>query len=226
MIYSKIQSELEFMSRTERRIAEIILEHPEEFIGYSAIELAALADVSQGSINNFSKKYVGGGFSELKKQLAMKLNEYKRVSFDVVSAGDRIHDIMNASIDHLAKAFQLTMEINKEETLRRVADMIMKAKKIEVYGIFQSGIVANDCYHQLLQLGLPVSYVTDVLMCPVSAMMLNTESLVIAISSSGKTKDIYETVKIVKENQVPCICITRNVNVKLHRYTLKVNTID
>ena len=212
MIYSKIQSELEFMSRTERRIAEIILEHPEEFIGYSAIELAALADVSQGSINNFSKKYVGGGFSELKKQLAMKLNEYKRVSFDVVSAGDRIHDIMNASIDHLAKAFQLTMEINKEETLRRVADMIMKAKKIEVYGIFQSGIVANDCYHQLLQLGLPVSYVTDVLMCPVSAMMLNTESLVIAISSSGKTKDIYETVKIAKENQVPCVCITRNVN--------------
>jgi len=210
MIYSKIQSELEFMSKTERRIADIILEHPEEFINYSAIELSTIAEVSQGSINNFSKKFAGGGFSELKKQLAMKLNAYKLNAFDVVSAKDNIKDIMDLSMDHLAKAFRLTKEINKEDTLKKVAGMILRAKRIEVYGIFQSGIVANDCYYQLLQLGLPVSFVTDVLMCPVSATMLDKDSLVIAISSSGKTKDIYEAVKVAKESEVPCICITRN----------------
>lgn len=212
MIYSKIQAELEFLSKTERRIAEVILEKPEAFINYSAIELSQVAEVSQGSINNFSKKFVSGGFSELKKQLAMKLNEYKESSFDVASAGDSIRDVMSLSMEHLNRAFRLTRDINSEETLRKVAQMIMRAKKIEIYGIFQSGIVANDCYHQMLQLGLPVNFVTDVLMCPVSATMLDQDSLVIAISSSGKTKDIYETVKIAKENQVPCICITRNIN--------------
>ena len=142
----------------------------------------------------------------------MKLNEYKESSFDVASAGDSIRDVMSLSMEHLNRAFRLTRDINSEETLRKVAQMIMRAKKIEIYGIFQSGIVANDCYHQMLQLGLPVNFVTDVLMCPVSATMLDQDSLVIAISSSGKTKDIYETVKIAKENQVPCICITRNIN--------------
>jgi len=140
----------------------------------------------------------------------MKLNAYKLNAFDVVSAKDNIKDIMDLSMDHLAKAFRLTKEINKEDTLKKVAGMILRAKRIEVYGIFQSGIVANDCYYQLLQLGLPVSFVTDVLMCPVSATMLDKDSLVIAISSSGKTKDIYEAVKVAKESEVPCICITRN----------------
>ena len=71
MIYNKIQAELEFLSKTERKIAEYILKNPESFIGFSAIELSQKAEVSQGSINNFSKKYVNGGFSELKKHLAM-----------------------------------------------------------------------------------------------------------------------------------------------------------
>ena len=212
MIYNKIQAEWEFLSKTELRIAEIILNHPEEFINYSAIELSQVAEVSQGSINNFSKKFVGDGFSELKKQLAMQLNQYREKSFDVVSVGDNVKDIMHTSMENLNRAFQLTREINDEDTLKRVADMIMKAKRIEIYGIFQSGLVANDCYYQMLQLGLPVSFVTDVLMCPVSATMLDSDSLVIAISSSGKTKDIYEAVKIAKENGVPCICITRNVS--------------
>lgn len=210
MIYSKIEAEWEFLSKTERRIAELILKVPEEFINYSAIELSEKADVSQGSINNFSKKFVNGGFSELKKQLAMRLNAYREHSFAAVSENDGIQDVMTKSMEQIQNAFRLTKNMNSEKSLQRVAKLIMGAKKIAIYGIFQSGIVASDCYYQLLQLGFSVSYETDVLMCPVSAMMLGKQDLVIAISSSGKTKDIYEAVRIAKENGVPCICITRN----------------
>ena len=210
MIYNKIQAEWEFLSKTERKIGTEILSNPEKFISLSAIELSQIAGVSQGSINNFSKKFVNSGFSELKKQLAMELGQYKSESFDAVPEDGNIKSIMQVASQNIFKAFQLTEQMNCEATLQKVADMIVKAKKIEIYGIFQSGIVANDCYHQLLQLGLPANYVTDVLMCPVSAMMLDSDSLVIAISSSGQTKDIYEAVKIAKENNVPCVCITRN----------------
>lgn len=198
------------MSGTERKIAEEILQNPEKFINYSAIELSQIADVSQGSINNFSKKFAGGGFSELKKQLMVNLGGYQKKTIHGVSKEDNIHDIMCHSAGNLERAFTLTRQINSEETLKRVAERIMKAKKIDIYGIFQSGLVANDYYYQMLQLGLPVNYVTDVLMCPVAATMLDPDSLVIAISSSGVTKDVYEAVKIAKENGVPCICITRN----------------
>lgn len=210
MIYRQMEAEWEFLSKTERKIAETILKDPEAFINYSAINLSQIADVSQGSINNFSKKFVDGGFSTLKKQLAMDLNEYREETTDTELADSSIKDVMKSSRERIEKAFLLTEEMNDEATLKKVSEMIMKAKKIEIYGIYQSGNVAQSCYYQFLQMGLPVACVTDVLVCPVSVSMLDRESLVIAISSSGKTKDIYETVKIAKENHVPCVCITRN----------------
>ena len=210
MIYRQIEAEWDFLSKTERKIAETILKDPEKFINYSAIEVSEVANVSQGSLNNFSKKFVESGFSALKKQLAMDLNEYRKDASDTESADSSIKDMMKLSRERTWKAFRLTEEMNDEETLKKVSEMILKAKKIEIYGIYQSGIVAQSCYYQFLQMGLPVACVTDVLVCPVSASMLDGESLVIAISSSGKTKDIYETVKIAKDNKVPCICMTRN----------------
>ena len=47
--------------------------------------------------------------------------------------------------------------------------------------------------------------------------MLDEKSLVIAISSSGKTKDVIDAVKIAKENGASVIAITSNKNAPLAR---------
>ena len=88
--------------------------------------------------------------------------------------------------------------------------MILKAKKVEIYGLFRSGAVATDFYYQLLTLGIPTSYVSDVLTCAASASILDSNHLVIAISCSGQTKDVLDAVKIAKSNRVPVICLTGN----------------
>lgn len=210
MIYRQIEAEWEFLSKTERKIAKVILKDPEKFINYSAIEVSEIADVSQGSLNNFSKKFVESGFAELKKQLAKDLNEYLNDTLINATEKDSVKNVMGDIKVQLEKAFLMTEEMNDEIVLSKVAEMLIKAKKIEIYGIYQSGIVAQSFYYQLLQMGFPAAYVNDALVCAVSASMLDSESLVIAISSSGKTKDIYEAIKIAKENNVPCVCITRN----------------
>ena len=56
--------------------------------------------------------------------------------------------------------------------------------------------------------GQRLGFVSDVLMCQISAARLEEEDLVIAISSSGRTKDILDTVKVAKANRVPVVCIT------------------
>jgi len=47
-------------------------------------------------------------------------------------------------------------------------------------------------------------------MCAVSASMLNENSLVIAISSTGSTKEIIDAVELAKNNNVPIVGITCN----------------
>lgn len=217
MIFNEIQAQKHFLSKVEKKIADIILNNPEEFISCSAIELSKLAEVSQGSINNFSKKFVQGGFSELKTKLAIELNEYKGNFFNIVSESDHIKDVLNTAAKNLYVAFQQTTEINSEKTLKKASEMIIKANKIDIYGVGQSGIVAHDYAYHLIKLGIRANAVTDVLMCSVSATTLDSNSLLIVIAASGKTKDMYDAVKIAKKNNVPCICITRDKNAPISK---------
>ena len=209
-IFREIKANMGFYSSVEKKIAKSILNNPEHFIECSIGGLARELEISQGSVNNFAKKLIGGGFAALKLQVAQQLPSYETKSFDTVEEGDRVKDVMKKTMEQLELAYKNTLELNSEETLESVVNRILKAKKIEIYGIFLSSVVAKNLCFQLLQLGLPVEAIDDVLMCQVSASMLTEQDLVIAVSSTGKTKDILDAVNIAKEKNVPIIAITAN----------------
>ena len=214
-LLSELQVNLEFYSNVERKIAELILTNPQKFITYSIAELSELAGVSQGSINNFAKKLIGSGYAGLKLQLAQQIPRHKEKLFNLAEAGDSVTDTLMKTGRDLEIAFANTAQMNSEDTLQRVVDLMLGAKKIEIYGIYRSSIVAMDLYYQLLQLGLHAAFVSDVLMCQVSAALLNADDLVIAISNSGRTKDILDCVKIARSNHVPVVCITSDSSAPL-----------
>lgn len=209
-LFTKLSAALEYSSEVEKKIASEILSNPNDFITSSMAELSKKIGVSQGSINNFAQKACGGGFAALKLQIASQLSTHKQLNFSDVSDSDNAKDILHKTINQTALAFENTLELNSEETLKAAADLILNAKKIELYGIYISGIVANSFYFHLFQLGLPASYVSDVLLCPVSATLLDENDVVIAISNSGQTKDIIDAVEIAKDNGAKIICLTSN----------------
>lgn len=198
------------MTKTERKIAEIILCNPAQFITHSLAELAAKAGVSQGSIINFSKKYVDGGFPDLKIMVSACLGTFSENPMEVVSGSDSISDALNKNAASFQSAHGLTAALNDEETLMQAVQMILDSSKIEIYGVFTSAAIATIFYYQLLQLGIPVTFVGDILTCSMTAVMLDKSSLVIAISSSGRTRDIIDAAKHAKDNNVPIIAITSN----------------
>ncbi len=209
-ILSQLKSDFEYMSAVEKKIASKILENPEKFIGYSMTELASEAKVSQGSIINFSNKFAGNGFPVLKMKIAACLNDYQAKPFNFVEHTDGLKEIFKKVNENLFSALQNTFDLNSEERLKKVADKILQVKKVEIYGIFRSAVVATDLYYQLLQLGIPVSSVADVLTCAISASMLDSDSLFIAVSASGQTKDVLDAVKIAHENGVFVVGFTSN----------------
>lgn len=210
MLLHKMEGQLGRYSKTDRKIAEVILSDPKAAVEFTMEQLAQRAGVSQGSIHNFSTKLCGGGFAKLKILLAQEMGEYRQADTDLVGAQDSMEDVLHKVIGELESAYRQTAALNDPETMVRVANMILMAKRIEIYGIYTSGIVAEEFYHRLLVLGLPAVYVTDGLMCPVSATMLDEDCLAIAVSTSGQTKDICDALEMAKENGVPRVCITAN----------------
>jgi len=207
-VLAELKAGYGFMSRVEKRIADCILQNPKAFITFSMGELSQTTGVSQGSINNFAKKFSGGGFSALKLQVAGCLSSMQTQPFAVIDQSQGLKAAMKLKMEENAAAFRNTYEINEESVLSDAVKRILAAKKIEIYGIFHSGISARDFCYQLIQLGIPANFVSDTLMCAVSASMLDENGLVIAISSSGRTKEIVDAVEIAKRNGVPIICLT------------------
>ena len=211
-IIIRIKSEYEFLTNVEKSIADLILDDPQQFITLTMAELSKKSGVSQGSINNFAKRFNESGFSDLKLKIAGCMSDYTQQPYTVIDKSEGIKAAMEFKIQETFTAFKNALELNDEAELETVAKRIMSAKKVEIYGIFQSGLVARDLCYGLIQLGIPATFVEDTLMTAVSASMLDEDCLVIAVSSSGQTKEIIDAVQIAKNNRVPIIAITANNN--------------
>lgn len=207
-ILKKLKTNFEFMSKVEKKITEVILENPERFIEYSLTKISEKAEVAQGSVINFAHKYANGGFPALKMQIAACLVDGQYQTFNCVDQPDGFKEIVDKTNENIVTALQNTAALNNEMTLKKVADKILSVKKVEIYGIFRSAVVATDFYYQLLQLGIKVSFVADVLTCAVSASMLDSNCLFFAISGTGQTKDVIDAVKIARNNGVFVVSLT------------------
>ncbi|MBQ9131416.1 MAG: MurR/RpiR family transcriptional regulator [Clostridia bacterium] len=222
-LLNELRSNLEYFSPAERKIADAILADPKEFISYSMTELSQLVGVSQGSIINFANKFAGGGFPVLKLHIAACLSEYENRSYvSAAEKGDGVKDVLYKTTDGILAALRNTEAVNDESVLHRAAERILKAKKVEIYGVYRSAVVATDFYYQLLTLGIPAVFVSDVLTASVSASLLDPDALVVAVSASGKTKDVLDAVKIAKSRGVPVISLTNHKNSPLAKLSNEV----
>ncbi|MBQ8207947.1 MAG: MurR/RpiR family transcriptional regulator [Clostridia bacterium] len=221
-LLSELSSNLRFLSPVERRIAQIILNDPKKFTTYSMVELSEIAEVSHGSIINFSNKFAGGGFPMLKLKVAEGLSDYTELPFSAAEKNDTVSRVLRKNIADTLTAYNNTANINEESTLERVAEMILSAKKVELFGVFRSAVVASNFHFELLQLGIPASFVTDVLSSAISASMLDPDCLAFAVSSSGKTKEVIDAVRTAKEKGVPVVSITSNKNSPLAKLSDEV----
>ena len=186
-ILDDLKVNLPFLSPTETKLARLILDDPKKVISCSMAELSALANVSQGSICNFAKKFAGCGFSDLKLQIASELSHYEPQPLSVAEESDGVREVLKKTVRNHISAMENTVLANSEEVLASAAEKILHAGRVEIYGVYRSAAMASNIYYKLLVLGIPASFVGDTLSCAVSASMLERDCVIIAVSSSGTT---------------------------------------
>lgn len=208
-IFAELNASLNYLTRVERLLAEFILDNPQRFLSLTMARLSEAVGVSQGSINNFARKFSSGGFSDLKLKVASGLSAHGDTSPQREDANS-IKDTMRRKLHDSNTAFSSTLELNDEAVLSRTIQRILSSRRIDIYGVYHSGISARDLCFQLISLGIPANYVEDTFMCAVSASTLDENALVVAISASGRTAEIIDAVQIAKENRAAVVCLTTN----------------
>jgi DNA-binding MurR/RpiR family transcriptional regulator len=201
-------------------VAHHVLEAPDRVIYQSISELAENAGISEPTVLRFCRALGFRGFHDLKIQLAQDLvPEVKNIHEDVMPADDGaalIRKVFNAN----AIAISDTQDTLDPTLVDRAIRVLARAARIEFIGFGGSAVVAMDAYHKFFRLGVACGWQDDPHMQVMSAALMNSRCVVVAISHSGSSKDIVESLKIAKGAGATTIAIVS------HRKSPVVSMVD
>lgn len=204
-----IQKRLSSLTEAGKRIGLFILEDPQRVTGMTMRQLAGELLVSEGSIVNFAARMGFDGYTAMKLAIARSPVVSKKPHYAQAEPEDSAKEVMLKVRDNTADALRATCESVSDSELCDAAAMLMGAgKRIEVYGIGSSAMIAEDAAFRFMKLGLPASAVRDSYIGGVSALMLDADCVALAVSYTGRTRDLIKTMTIAKEKGASTMCIT------------------
>jgi RpiR family transcriptional regulator, carbohydrate utilization regulator len=191
----------------ERRVAGCVLASPDKVIYQSISELAENAGTSEPTVIRFCRALGFRGYHDLKIRLAQDLvPEVKNIHEDVTRDDDPatlIRKVFNSNAVAISNSVDTLDPRATEKAIRTLA----RADRIEFIGFGGSAAVAMDAQHKFFRLGIPCTWQDDPHMQAMSAALMGPRSVVVAISHSGSTKDVVETLDIAKQAGATTIAI-------------------
>lgn len=207
-ILEKITNRLDALSKSERKVAEVILASPETVIHTSIAALAKEANISEPTVNRFCRRLDTKGYPDFKLHLAQSLANGTPYVNRHVDENDSAEEYTSKIFESTMANLELARKNLNPTLINRSVDVLTQANKISFFGLGASAIVAHDALNKFFRFNVPVVYFDDILMQRMSAINSRQGDVVIIISHTGRTKSLVEVASLAKENDATVIGIT------------------
>jgi RpiR family carbohydrate utilization transcriptional regulator len=208
----RIKASLPSLAPAEQRVGKLVLQDPRAFANLPVTELADRAHVSKPTVVRFCRSVGYDGLSDFKLKLAGSVSEGVPFIHRSVDADDKTSDVAVKVIDNTVAAFLKYRNDASSFALDQAAQALVEThatgKRIEFYGVGNSGIVAQDAQHKFFRLGMNIVAYSDGHMQVMSASMLGKGDCVVVISNSGRTRDLMDACDIARKRGATTIVIT------------------
>jgi RpiR family transcriptional regulator, carbohydrate utilization regulator len=211
-VLDRIKASMPSLAPAEQRVARLVLGDPRTFANLPVSELADRAHVSKPTVVRFCRSMGYDGLSDFKLKLAGSVSEGVPFIHRSVDADDKTGDVLVKVIDNAVAAFlkyrndASTYAI--EKAVEALAATYKTGRRIEFYGVGNSGVVALDAQHKFFRLGVNTIAYSDGHMQVMSATLLGPGDCVVVISNSGRTRDLMDACDIARRNGATTIVIT------------------
>ena len=207
-ILEKIANELDTFSKSERKVAEVILASPNTVIHASIAALAKQANISEPTVNRFCRRLDTKGYPDFKLHLAQSLANGTPYVNRHVDEDDTADEYTAKIFESTMASLELARKSLNTNSINRAVDLLTQANKISFFGLGASAVVAHDAQNKFFRFNVPVVYFDDILMQRMSAINSQQGDVVILISHTGRTKSLVEVAALAKENDATVIGIT------------------
>ncbi len=221
----KIKINYSSLSKSEKLVADFILNEEEIITHLTLAEFAEKVSVSEPTIIRFTKSIGLKGFTNL-KLLAMrdlgtlateKTNDFYLHNFDI-SPDDDLKDIPQIIYNKTKKSIKDTFQLIDIESFLNIANSIKTANLVEIIASGNSGAIAYDFMSKLVRVGINARHHPDNHLQDLNVLGLNENDVLFAITHSGTTTDLIKTVKLAKSLNITTIVLTNFKTSKITKY--------
>lgn len=209
-ILTRIKENLHTLSDAEKKMGMYVLENPELVPNMTTKDLSRKSGTSESSIIRFCKSIGIESFKTFKLELAKELakKDFNLTDFNFLQKKSEPFEIFQqVSFVNKSAIEAITTSLDRKE-LEKAVDKILHAEKLVFYGVGGSATAAFDGFYKFTKLGYPCTAHQDFHFLLSSIPYLNEKDAVIAISMSGKTKDVLELSRFAQKNGATVIAIT------------------
>lgn len=188
------------LRKSEVKVADFVLSQPEQVMHMRIVDLAQEAQVSEPTIVRFCRAIGCNGFQEFKVRIAQETAVTNNIGQFAIVADDSIEDICSKIADTTIQRLHQIKTLLIPDQVGAAANAISSAKRVEFYGFGASGAVATDAQHKFFRLQVATAAYSDPHMQSMSAVTLGEKDVVVAISQSGRTRDLMHSIELAQQH--------------------------
>ena len=203
-----IRKAMPSMRKSEVKVATYVLNNMDAVVHMRIVDLAQEAQVSEPTIVRFCRALDLNGFQAFKVRVAQSHNITPSLGqFEIKQdddSSDIVKKIFDTSISQIVKARD---DIDPEQ-VHGAVQALLKSTRVEFYGFGASGAVAMDAMHKFFRLQFSAVAYSDPHMQSMSAVTLKKDDVVVAISQSGRTKDLLHAMEVAQDQGAHVISLS------------------
>jgi DNA-binding MurR/RpiR family transcriptional regulator len=195
------------LRKSETKVADFILEHPEAAIHFSVSELAEQTGVSDPTVIRFCRSLGFKGFQDFKIYLAQNIIPEIRNIHESVNKDENVPDLVRKVFDANVAAIKSTLDTLDFASIEASIQKLSNASRIMFFGLGNSAVVAKDAYHKFFRIGIPCQWFEDSHMAMMAASIMRPGEVLVVISHSGSTMDIVDVLEVASKAGADTIAI-------------------
>jgi RpiR family carbohydrate utilization transcriptional regulator len=210
-----IRNALASLRPAERKVADMVLSDVDFAMRASITELAQRADVSEPSVTRFCRAIGAHGLRDFKMLLAQSVAGGLPYASTAVARDDDIQTLFDKVSEAAVQGITHARGALEPSAVEAAISAIATARRVYFFGVGSgSGLAVQDAALRFLRLDIAASAFTDGHLQRLYAGLMEPGDVAFAISHSGRSVEVNESIQIAKERGATTIGLT-NVGSRL-----------
>ncbi len=215
--FARIRSMPEQLTGSDEKLANYIIENATITRSMTIQALAQGTNLSTATVSRFVKRIGYSSFREFSLSLAIA-TPTEATFFGEIDENDNPEAIVKKVFSGAQNAVTASSDLLKPADMIQATDWLINARRVGLFGIGGSSIVAFNGYHKLLRTPLDVEQHPDYDVQLMQAVRMKSSDVAIIISHSGRNSDTLKIAEQLKENGVKIIAITAYPQAELAKH--------